>query len=288
MTNILKEKQQLFENYIDYHEALFKTQVKIMQRLIATIPFQKLSRINIEQKLDKGEFIISIDNFLVEEKELDHIFDELFPVLLKYNNNDELHRLEDLYDKRKIHLKELVRHLLSRDFQTLNEISEKFNLSIRLLQRVVELISSPYLELCSEYFIKKIESKGWYKPHCPICGNHPTIGRSNEKGTYRILWCPICATEWKFKNNVCPFCENSDLKSIKYIFPPDNTANRIEACDKCGHYIKIIDADILPDDPNFTINNLSTYYLDVIALENRYSKYQLFSQNGESPATKSI
>ncbi|MBN2013353.1 formate dehydrogenase accessory protein FdhE [candidate division KSB1 bacterium] len=270
MTDILKEKHQLFVTFMSFHEELLKTQVKTMQHLIAIIPFQKLNGINAAEKLNHGESLISSQNFLLEDKDVEHVFDQLLPVIKKYHPSDDLNRLEDLYDKRRINLRTLAIATVQHDVHTFKNLGEKYDLPDHFLEKVSELLASPYLELCSEFFMKAIAANKWNRHTCPVCGNHPRMGSTNDLQNRRLLWCHVCSTEWEFELTTCPFCLNDDPKSIKYIFPPDHSAHRIDACDNCNHYIKIIDAAMTSTQSNFTIDYLSTFPLDVIAIQNGY------------------
>jgi len=271
MKTIPKDHQQLFERYLSFHEDLFKVQLKNMQRLVAVVSFKKLNQIDVDENIRSAQPIITPQNLLIEEKELEEIFDEILPVIQKfYNNNKDIKRLEDLNDKRKFSLKELLQNILTRDDKFWQQLSKDLKLSQKLLIKVGEFISTPYLELCAEYFNKKLQQYKWDQPICPICGYPPVMALFNSDKNERTLWCHLCDTEWKFNSHLCPFCLNDDLKQVKYIFPPDQSPNRIDACDKCKHYIKTIDDELNPKKTNFSVDYLATYYLDLIAIQKGY------------------
>lgn len=275
MTDNLSKQQQLFEKYLRFHEDLFKVHVKNMQRLIAVISFQKLNKIDVNAKIKKGDCIISPQDLMIEEKELENIFDEILPVIRKYcNNQKELNRLEDLSNKRKFSLKLLMKNVLVRKDEDWEKLATELNLSKKLLKKIGEYISAPYLELCSEYFNKKIQTPKWKHSICPICGSYPSMASVNEKLGYRVLWCRLCNTEWKFEQNVCPFCLTEDLKSLKHIFPPEKSPNRIDVCENCKKYLKIVDEQLVSKKPNFIVDYLATFHLDLLAIRNGYTNYE--------------
>jgi formate dehydrogenase maturation protein FdhE len=275
MLNKVKGQQQLFEKKLRFYEELLSVQVKNMQRLLAAISFKKLDKINAESKIQNGDYIIGPGNVIIDEKDLELIFDEILPLMKKYyDNKEELKRLEDLNDKRKFSLKLLVENVLTHNDDNWIISSQEFKVSKKLLQDIGEYISSPYLELCSEYFNKKIQDLKWDQSICPICGNFPAMALVNDRMNYRILWCQLCETEWNFEQTICPFCSNDDLKTLKHLFPANNSPYRIDACDHCKIYIKVIDEQQMVKKHNFIVEYLSTPYLDELAKKHGYQNFK--------------
>ena len=268
------EKQQLlYERYLNFHEELLKVHLKNMQRMVAVVSFKKLSEIDVDKSINQGAAIITPENVIIEEKDLENIFDEVFPLLKKYyGQNPEINRFEDLYDKRKISLLHLIQHIVCRDDDEWNRLSQNLKISKKTLKKIAEYVSTPYLELCSEYLNNKINYDQWENSFCPICGSYPRMAAVNEYLGFRVLWCHLCDTQWRFKQHVCPFCLNDDLTKLKHIFPADKSPNRIDACDNCSRYLKIIDEQLITKQTNFVVDNVATYKLDLLALRSGYSK----------------
>lgn len=261
--------QQFFEMYLEFHEKIFKVHVKCMQHLVAVLPFQDLNRIDIAEKLGNNRPIIDADSLIISEKDLEKVFDQIFPLIKKYSNQhtDQMHRFEELYDRRRIELLELVRALLGEHSELFTEISSKHDISPLLLERVAELVISPYFELCAELFGKQLRLQNWNREICPICGFHPSMAIVNEQHQTRQLWCHFCDTTWSFREMVCPFCLSDDPKTTTLIFPPNNKPYRIDACTKCNNYIKTVDELLIQDKQNLSVRNVATYYLDLLALK---------------------
>jgi formate dehydrogenase maturation protein FdhE len=278
MDSVLKRQKQLFQKYLHFHEDLLKVQVKNMQRLVAIMSFQNLNTIDIETKIENGQHIITPQDVLIDEKELEHIFDDVLPIIKKYySNQGELEHLDDLNDKRKLSFKLIVQKVLIRKEDEWNDLANQYNLPKKLLKKIGEYISAPYLELCSEYFNKKIQAKQWQQSNCPICGNAPTMAAINERSNSRKLWCRLCDTEWQFKPDICPFCYNEDMQKISHIFLPEMSANRVDACENCKKYIKVIDEELLNSEPNFIVDNISTFHLDIFAVMKGYTNLNILN-----------
>jgi len=267
MSDNLLAPQQFYETFLEFHEKIFKTHVKCMHHLVAVLPFEKLNQIDISARINQNKPILTQDNLIINEKELEFIFDLIFPTFKKYSyrRKEQILRIEELNDRRKISLGELVLAHVVDDKNLFNEISDKYDIPAVLLEKIVEFVSTPYLELCAEFFNKKLAQVKWEQPFCPICGRTPSMAKVNEQEGTRDLWCRFCDNTWSFHEMVCPYCLNDDLKSIQIIFLSDGRPVRIEACDKCKNYIKTIDELVAYQEYNFSVKYVETFYLDMLA-----------------------
>jgi len=267
MSDNLLDSQQFYEMYLEFHEKIFKTHVNCMQHLVAVLPFEKLNQIDIAARLNKNKPILNEDNLIIEGKELEYIFDLIFPMFKKYlyRMKEQILRLEELNDKRRFSIDKLVTAQIVDDRKIFNQISENYDIPAILLEMIIEFTVSPYLELCSEFFNKKLAQFKWDQPFCPICGNMPSMAKVEEQQGTRALWCRHCDSTWAFQQMVCPFCWNDDLTSIRITFFSDGKPIRIDACNKCKNYIKTIDELTANQQYNFSVKQVETLYLDIIA-----------------------
>jgi formate dehydrogenase accessory protein FdhE len=275
MPELTKTQRQFLMSYLSFHEDLLKVQVKNMQHLIAVFSFDKLNAIDLGSRLANGDYLIHPEDILVEEKDLEIIFDNIFAVMKEHRaEHEDLILIEDLNDKRKIVLGDIINIVLSRDEERCKSFAQKYGLGRNFLRRFGEYLASPYLELCSEYFTKKLQNVQIQSSRCPVCGNYPSMAMVNEQEDSRILWCHLCNTEWNYSHPGCPFCLNTDLKQLEHIFLPEKSPMRIDACNKCNHYIKIIDDQLITKKPKFIVDYLASYELDIFALQNGYKKFK--------------
>jgi FdhE protein len=267
MSDSLIGSKKFYETYLEFHEKIFTTHVKCMHHLVAVLPFEKLNQIDITARLTENKPILNEDNLIIEEEDLEYIFDFIFPTFKKYfhRGKEQILRLEELNDKRKISLGKLIVAQVIGDENPFKAISKKYDIPASLLEKVVEFVSSPYLELCSEFFNKKLAKYKWKQSFCPICGNIPTMAMVNENKSKRDLWCRFCDTTWSFHEMVCPFCQNNDISTQNIVFLSDKKPVRIDSCNKCNNYIKTINEILLQQRPNFSVKNVETIYLDLLA-----------------------
>lgn len=273
MSNNIVGSRSFYDIYLEFHEQIFTNHVKCMHHLVAVLPFEHLNQSDIDARLSQNKPILGQDNFIIEGKDLEYIFDLIFPTFKKYftRQAEPIARLEELYDKRKLPLKQLCIAQLVRDKKPFLEVSRKYDVPDLLLEKVIEFISAPYLELCAEFYNKKLAKFDWRQPFCPICGNIPTMAIVNDKSGQRQLWCRCCDTIWSFHEMVCPFCSNRDSASQKVIFHSDRKPMRIDACDQCHNYIKTIDELIAPQKIHISVKNVETFYLDLLAKKLGYN-----------------
>ena len=284
MSNYQKNVNRFSKFYIELHEKILNVQLKSMQHLVAVLPFQKLNSIDISARLANKMPILSNEQILIDDKNLETIFDNIFPILKKYSSHykEQFLYLEELNDRRKFSLKLLVMGLVNKDKQTINDLALKFNISRQILELVSELIAAPYLELSAEYFTKKLSKYHWREPFCPVCGNLPSMAKINEQDQVKTLWCRFCDTTWTFFDKVCPYCMNAEVESQKFIFISNGKPLRIEACDRCKNYLKIIDGRIAMGEINFSVVNIATFYLDLLAKSHGYNLNNYFKLYFES------
>lgn len=278
MANNTINQQQFYEKYLEFNEEIFKIHVKCMQHLVAILPFDKLNQIDIADRLNQNKPIINERDLIISDNELDEIFEKIYPIIKKYSHRskEQLLQIDELNDKRKLSMKELVIALVDNNKEKFSNILDGYDVSQTILERIAELISSPYLELCAEYFNKKLSQFVWNQPNCPICGNLPNMALVNEQTNEKHLWCRFCDTTWEFKEKTCPYCLNDDQTKFKLIFPSTQSPYRLDVCECCNNYVKTIDGLITDEQINFSVKNIETYYLDLLAKKFGYNVHNYF------------
>lgn len=267
MSENLSRLQQFYATYLEFHHKLFNIQLDCMKHLVALVPFEKLNQIDIGSRFSKKLPILGEDNFIFEDRNIELIFELIFPLIKQYfyRSKELLVRIEELYDRRKLPLGNLIIDQITRSKAQLRQLANKYNIPAIFIEKLVEYVSEPYLELCSEFFTKKLLQYHWDLPVCPICGGTPTMALVNERQMERKLWCRICDTTWSYPFIGCPYCFNQDASKVKHIFLSDRKPIRIDGCDQCHNYIKTIDAAIAEPIHNLSVEHVETVTLDLLA-----------------------
>ena len=78
---------------------------------------------------------------------------------------------------------------------------------------------------------------------CPRCAGLPVAAvlREEGHGAKRSLLCAICLHEWECLRIVCPACGEQEFDRLPVYSAEQFAHVRIDACDRCHHYIKTID-----------------------------------------------
>jgi hypothetical protein len=111
---------------------------------------------------------------------------------------------------------------------------------------------------------------------CPLCGGKPIVGvlRSEGGGAKKSLICMLCAHEWTFRRIYCPTCGEEREPQIAFYSAPEIAHVRVDVCDTCHTYLKIIDLTktglAVP-----IVDELATIPLDLWAVEHGYKKLQI-------------
>jgi formate dehydrogenase maturation protein FdhE len=115
------------------------------------------------------------------------------------------------------------------------------------------------------------ESQGTLR--CPLCAALPVVGvlREEGHGAKRSLVCALCFTEWECRRVVCTACGEQEFDALPVYTSDRFTQVRIEACDRCRHYVKTVDLTIdglaIP-----CVDDIASVPLDLWAREQGYSR----------------
>jgi FdhE protein len=144
--------------------------------------------------------------------------------------------------------------------------------NLDLIDLFVEESLRPELEFITEKYGKVVAKSGWSEGYCPICGKEPKIGeiREGEDGK-RYLFCHQCGYKWHFRRIKCPFCGNEEQHSLAYFAVEGEEQHRVDVCNKCRRYIKMVDVPKSGDDINLDVEDIATLHLDMLAYEEGYN-----------------
>jgi FdhE protein len=144
--------------------------------------------------------------------------------------------------------------------------------NLDLIDLFTEESLRPELEIIAEKYDEIIAKLGWSEGYCPICGKEPKIGeiREEEEGK-RYLFCHQCGFKWYFHRIKCPFCGNDEQHSLAYFAVEGEEHHRVDVCNKCRRYIKIIELPKSSEEPNLDVEDIATLHLDMIAYDEGYN-----------------
>ncbi len=111
----------------------------------------------------------------------------------------------------------------------------------------------------------------WHRGYCYICGAAATLGELQENDQVKHLRCGQCGADWPFRRLQCTYCGNEDHNTLGYLYPEGQREKmRVEVCDKCHGYLKVIAAFTPTPPAMLSVEDLATLHLDYIAQEHGY------------------
>jgi len=117
----------------------------------------------------------------------------------------------------------------------------------------------------------------WRNSFCPVCGQKPVIAKHRKDDGARILECWLCHAQWNFPRLECPHCNNEDQGSLRFFYVPEDRARQVHVCEKCEHYLKIIDEKMLQKEVILDLEAIATGHLDVLANKEGYTLPEIAS-----------
>lgn len=83
--------------------------------------------------------------------------------------------------------------------------------------------------------------QGEHRQFCPVCGSMPVSGvvQIGTTSGLRYLHCNLCETEWHMVRVKCSNCEQAG-KLHYWSLDDENAAIKVESCDDCGTYLKLL------------------------------------------------
>jgi FdhE protein len=153
-----------------------------------------------------------------------------------------------------------------RDDEQPVEMEEDF---FDLIELFLEESLRPSLEVVAQKYTAIIARSEWSEGYCPVCGKEPKIGQiRGEDG--RFLFCNQCGFEWHYLRIKCPFCGNEEQQSLAYFTVEGDEQYRVDVCNECKRYIKIVDFRESKREPNLDVEDIATLHLDILANEEGY------------------
>jgi FdhE protein len=145
------------------------------------------------------------------------------------------------------------------------------NETLDLIDLFIEESLRPFLEKVAEKYGETIVKLEWSEGYCPICGKEPKIGEIKDEEGRRYLFCNQCGFEWNFRRIKCPFCGNEEQQSLAYFSVEDEEKYRVDVCNLCKRYVKMVDFRTLEEEANLDVEDIATLHLDILANEEGYN-----------------
>ncbi|WP_416151577.1 formate dehydrogenase accessory protein FdhE [Salipaludibacillus sp. HK11] len=150
-------------------------------------------------------------------------------------------------------------------FQT---FSERNRISDWLPHFLAEQALRPFMQLLASkcrWMINDFDVMGT----CPCCGEPHRLAKTGNDEK-KVLSCPRCETEWKQKKVACVHCGDDREGHLFYIKIKEDEVAKIEACQTCTNYLKVIDTSKMLERKTAALLDLESIHLDFVAQEEGY------------------
>ncbi|HUT93149.1 MAG TPA: formate dehydrogenase accessory protein FdhE [Thermoguttaceae bacterium] len=185
----------------------------------------------------------------------------------------DLSRLRSAVDGEPGLLESLIgRAAFGPDAEYLASVAGRLDVSPELLLLLGRLVAAPLVTCAVRHLLEDGTVPSESDGSCPACGSTPGLGSLRSEDGRRVLHCSLCGHVWPFGRLACPFCASEDEATLTRLTVAGEDARRIEVCDRCRHYLKVIDRRGVPEAEPFIplVEEMAGLYLDLVAEKEGY------------------
>jgi FdhE protein len=259
----------LDSNMIDFYTALYEYQYREFER------YQNSPRL---LSLGAGEPpVVAVRNKLSTEGIMDLIapgFDKLVDIMAHYHPGLALQQLRQSILPEPGAGRALIEALLDKNFGIIEQHALQNKTGAE--EAVFILINwlKPFFTGMREHN-RELIPVNISGTDCPFCGYYPEMAAINpEENGKRYLYCSLCEHRWPYKRIACSVCGTEEADKLEFFSLEGEDKYRIDACNKCGGYIKTVRLDKFEDIDrvDMTVENIITPHLDGAALQKGYRR----------------
>jgi FdhE protein len=267
---LLKELRPAYGAILDFYKQIFIAQEDSKDK-IGNDPIQ-ISDEMLSIKANEEFPLINLSEFTIDAKASKMLLIKICGITKESSGDmsSSARAILKAVDAEEFDLDPLFWGLLEEDDNIFEKTAKKYAIKKGDLAFIVYNSIKPSLSLCAEQLSACLDKdKPWGKGYCPICGSPPGLSMFQGEGE-RFLFCSFCWHKWSSRRLYCPFCDNTDTKTLNYFFSEDEKEYRVDLCDKCNKYIKTIDTRKTERIIYPPFEQVATLHLDIKAKEMKY------------------
>ena len=182
-------------------------------------------------------------------------------------------RIRLALEKNRLDIGALLPCIATNESGPVTSVAQSLQLDPGLVWTLAQNASKPALRAWCRQLTPLVEGIPWHKGYCFVCGAAATLGELQGNDQAKHLRCGQCGADWLFRRLQCMYCGNEDHRTQQYLYVEGQREKmRVEVCDKCHGYLKII-AAFTPTPPEMLqVEDLATLHLDYIAQERGYAR----------------
>ncbi|MDA8099643.1 MAG: formate dehydrogenase accessory protein FdhE [Nitrospiraceae bacterium] len=166
----------------------------------------------------------------------------------------------------------VFRSLLS-DEEREESCAARRDMDIEICRFLAQAAMKPQLRSWSRHLAAGMSGRRWERGTCFVCGSASVIAELQGNSQEKHLRCGLCGADWRVDRLSCSSCGNDDHRSLRTFLKDNDPAKpRIEACDLCRTYVKVIPAFSPAPVDLLTVEDLATLDLDAAARKQGYHR----------------
>ncbi|AWB10462.1 FdhE protein [Thermodesulfobium acidiphilum] len=237
--NLIKfvEKYPILESVVEFWNQYYSCREKLLAKIKDFIPEESIDTEEFKKVFNEGRAYLDLFELKIYKKDLNF--------LAKIVKDDFGIKGKVKFDERNL------------------PIFDKLTLSEDKIGFIKLIVYSTIYSYVGEILSKGCSLVKWYEPICPVCGSRAGLGFIEGDGKKSLI-CSTCYTRWGHRRTVCPVCADEEQKSMRYYSADELPGWRVEVCEACGMYLKVLDLREKNEDiPLYPLLYLSSWDLDV-------------------------
>lgn len=270
---ILKNQRPSYGPILEFYRQVFLAQENSKKDI--TLPAITVEPDLLKIKMKNEMPLIDPSEFLIDQPAAERLFDQLCDLAIV--NAPQLSAnaliLKTAAANKEIDLQDLFFAILNNHDATLHALSKQLNVPEREIAFMGYASMVPSIQISSQQLTHYLSDRtGPGRGYCPVCGNHPDLAFLDQDGK-RFLKCCFCSHQWGIKRMGCVFCENNDASMQHYFFNDEEKEYRVNLCDHCHAYIKVVDLRHIDRTFYPKLEQITTLHLDMTAREQGYTNH---------------
>ncbi len=266
----LRGQRPGWEELLDFYGHLFKAQRKSRDNT-------RIAPIDIDDemlalKAREAMPLVGLDEFVIDTRAAAALLDELCELATLGNQNLQAaaEKIKKGLAGGRVQPEHLFDCILSENSQALSRAAQSLEVHDQALSFFCYNSIKPSLELGVQQLETYLDpERAWEKGYCPVCGTSPVISILSRSGQRKLV-CGFCWHRWAAQRLACPFCGNTDVKTLSYFFSESEKECRVYVCEQCRKYLKSVDSREIDRPLIAELEHMASLHFDVKALEMGY------------------
>jgi FdhE protein len=225
-------------------------------------------------KMEKGQPLLSGLDLVLDVESVRELMIKLAAAVETVREPGEAaRRIRLALEENKPDIGALLPHVAAGEDGPVTSASNDLRLEPGLFLTLARAALKPALRAWCRLLAPLAKGTAWHKGSCFVCGAVATLAELQENNQVKHMRCSSCGADWRLSRLQCVHCGNEDHKTLRCLYPENGLERaRLEVCDKCRGYLKVI-SSFAPAPPEMlTVEDLATLHLDYLAQERGYAR----------------